>query len=336
MDINPDLHQAHKDSIDSITNDLDSAILQIKIAKIPQKTKFFQEHVINTVKNSSIEKLVVKYSDTTQILNIISMSNNRAVKNFAKNALLIGCNYIGTKNLLYGCINDTINIQALLSKYFGYGNFSILTDMASKKPTRLNMINELTNLLKNSKSGDTLFFLFSGHGTYTFDYSGDETDRYDEMIVPLDFSTNSCISDDLLGSIVKNNLKNGVTLFMLFDSCHSGTIVDLKYNYMNTDDNNKTTVNPKGFETSGSVYVISGCRDNQTSADAYVNYLNKNIYSGAMTYAFLKTINDLGTKITLKTLLTNMRTILRSQYYTQIPQLSSGKLVDINTTYVPI
>jgi hypothetical protein len=76
--------------------------------------------------------------------------------------------------------------------------------------------------------------------------------------------------------------------------------------------------------------MISGCKDNQTSADAYVNYLGSNINAGAMTYSFLKTFQDLGVNISLKTLLTNMRSILKKERYSQIPQLSSGTNININ------
>jgi hypothetical protein len=54
-----------------------------------------------------------------------------------------------------------------------------------------------------------------------------------------------------------------------------------------------------------------------------------------MTFSFLKTIQDLGKNITLKNLLVNMRTILRQNGYSQIPQLSSGTSIDINNITIP-
>ena len=248
---------------------------------------------------------------------------------------MIGINYIGTPNELYGCINDTNNIKNILQEKFNYNNFNILTDNTNQKPTKINIINELTNLLVNSHKGDTLFFLYSGHGTCTIDLNNDEMDEQDEIIVPLDaVSISSCIYDDELNQIIKNNLKNGVKLFMLFDSCFSGTVVDLKYNYLDSDNYNNTTVNPNVLETSGQVFMISGCKDNQTSADAFVNYNGQNTFAGAMTFSFLKTIQQLGTNITLKTLLQNMRTLLQENKYSQIPQLSSGTLIDIDNIYI--
>jgi len=188
-------------------------------------------------------------------------------------------------------------------------------------------------LLVNSNKGDSLFFLYSGHGTCTIDLNGDELDGQDEMIVPLDFSV---ISDDLLNQIIMSNLKEGVKLFMMFDSCFSGTVVDLKYNYMGSDNSNNTTINPNSSETISQVIMISGCKDNQTSADVVVNFNNNIINSGAMTFSFLKSIQDLGTNISLKTLLVNMRNILSQNGYSQIPQLSSGTKIDIDNTYISI
>jgi hypothetical protein len=250
-----------------------------------------------------------------------------------KKALLFGLNYIGTRNELFGCINDTNNIKDCLTNQFNYSSFNILTDKTNKKPTRQNIINELTSMLVNAKSGDNLFFLYSGHGTYTTDLNKDELDGRDELIIPLDaYNIKTCILDDELKKIITDKLKKDVKLFMLFDSCFSGTIMDLKYNYLV---NNKSLVlNPKNSNTLGQVICISGCNDNQTSADTYVNLSNSNMYSGAMTYSFIKSINQLGKNISLNNLIVSMRNILKTEGYTQIPQLSSGTNIDINTPII--
>ena len=56
-----------------------------------------------------------------------------------KNALLIGCNYIGTQYELSGCINDVVNIQHKLKTQYGFNNILIMTDTTSKKPTKANI-----------------------------------------------------------------------------------------------------------------------------------------------------------------------------------------------------
>ena len=251
-----------------------------------------------------------------------------------KSALLIGINYKGTQHALNGCINDTNNIKNLLEEKYAFNQFTFLTDDTNKKPTKENIITELTNLLVNASRGDTLFVLYSGHGTYTIDLNSDEDDGKDEIIMPID-ATNlkSCILDDELSQIIKTNLKPDVKLFALFDCCFSGTILDLKYTF---SDNTNVSINPKVSETNSQVIMISGCKDTQTSADTYVNLNGTNMASGAMTFSFLKTIHDLGTNIPLKTVFSSMRSLLKDNGYEQVPQLSSGKAIDINTMMLPL
>ena len=73
--------------------------------------------------------------------------------------------------------------------------------------------------------------------------------------------------------------------------------------------------------------MISGCTDQQTSADAFIAGKS----SGAMTFAFIQTINQYGTSITLKQLVTNMRQVLSDSDFEQIPQLAWGSVSDIDT-----
>jgi hypothetical protein len=58
---------------------------------------------------------------------------------------------------------------------------------------------------------------------------GDEVDGMDEVILPLDFKTKGYIVDDELHDLLVKPLKKGVRLTAIFDSCHSGTALDLPY-----------------------------------------------------------------------------------------------------------
>lgn len=318
-------------SLNSLANNLRQHIYVINRLNLSNNIRINLIKSVTTKYNNNVKKIQNKYDNEKNKLIQLNYLISSSTKN--KQALLIGINYIGTSNQLSGCINDTNNIKDFLKSKCNYNSFNILTDNTNKKPTKQNIINELTNLLVNANSGDNIFFLYSGHGTWTIDLSKDETDGRDEMIVPLDaIDTNTCILDDEINKIINKNLKKNVKLFMIFDSCFSGTVVDLKYNYLTglQSNSNSPIINPKGFDTSDQVIMISGCKDNQTSADAYVNYLGSNINAGAMTYSFLKTFQDLGVNISLKTLLTNMRSILKKERYSQIPQLSSGTNININ------
>lgn len=75
----------------------------------------------------------------------------------------------------------------------------------------------------------TDFFL--GHGGQTKDLDGDEPDGYDEVIYPVDFRQVGHITDDEMHRIMVRPLQAGVRLTAIFDSCHSGTALDLPYIY---------------------------------------------------------------------------------------------------------
>jgi len=245
-----------------------------------------------------------------------------------KNALLIGINYENTPYQLYGCINDANNLKTFLQTEKQWVYFTILTDKSSLKPTRQNILTELTRLLQTSIPGDVLFFSYSGHGTFTTDINKDELDGQDEMIVPLD---SKMIVDDELNKIIRDNLKTGVSLFCLFDSCFSGTVLDLKYNYLNSDYSNENTINPNVGETNGNVLMISGCMDSQTSMDAGFMQDGITKFSGAMTASFLNEVSQNGYQKSISQVLEGMRNFLKANDFTQIPQISTGKLTNMDT-----
>jgi len=248
-----------------------------------------------------------------------------------KKALCIGINYFGSQYELNGCLNDVNNIKSKLISSYGFIETDILVitdDITTSKikPTKTNMLDEIKNLLVNAKTNDLLFLCFSGHGSQTTDLNGDEKDGLDEMIISADLQS---INDDLLNSLIRTSIpasSTNVSLFVLFDSCHSGTMLDLKYQYIDTLNNNNLTLNEKNADTICNVVMISGCLDRQTSADAYIN--NKS--QGAMTWSFLESLNK-KPDITWKELIQSMRALLSTSQYEQIPQLSSGKILNLDS-----
>jgi hypothetical protein len=239
------------------------------------------------------------------------------VINPSKKALLFGLNYINTSNELRGCINDVNNI----GDYLKSKSYSItkLTDYTNPKPTRATIISELTNFLQKGKEGDKLFFHYSGHGSKLRDNNNDENDNQDETLEGLD---DKSVLDDELKDIIVNNLKPGVELIALIDACHSGTMLDLKYQYLN-DDNSETVIN-NNIETNGTVYMIGGSKDYQFSMDAFI----EGKWQGALSWAFKKTIST-NTNVTWKELIEKMRSLLNQNGFTQITQFASGKPMSV-------
>ncbi|KAI6245590.1 Metacaspase-1 [Erysiphe necator] len=153
-----------------------------------------------------------------------------------RKALLIGINYFGQKGQLRGCINDVKNMSEFLSQRYGYKSedMVILTDDQHNsvcQPTKANILRAMHWLVKDAQPNDSLFFHFSGHGGQTKDLDGDEEDGYDEVIYPVDFRRAGHIVDDDMHNILVRPLLAGVRLTAIFDSCHSGTALDLPYVY---------------------------------------------------------------------------------------------------------
>ncbi|KAL4997193.1 Metacaspase-1 [Aspergillus recurvatus] len=153
-----------------------------------------------------------------------------------RKALLIGINYFGQKGQLRGCINDVKNMSTYLNQNFGYAreDMVILTDDQQNpmsQPTKANILRAMHWLVKDAQPNDSLFFHYSGHGGQTPDLDGDEDDGYDEVIYPVDFRVAGHIVDDEMHRIMVKPLRPGVRLTAIFDSCHSGSALDLPYIY---------------------------------------------------------------------------------------------------------
>jgi hypothetical protein len=279
----------------------------------------------NYIRNYNLDVAVLldKYKSD---VNYINNANIPSVSTLRKKALLIGINYPNTEFPLDGCVNDINKMGTILVEKFGFQSVVKLHDTSSIFPTKTNILAQLTLLLSQSKSGDVLFFHYSGHGSQIKDTNGDDADGLDEVIIPSDyFSNKSIITDDEIKAIVQANLKEGVKLFVLMDCCHSGTIFDLKYNY---DTNWNPVVNDKSLDTIGDVIVISGCSDPQVSFDTKIN----NLYQGTTTWTFTSSVNS---TITWKQMINNMRQMLiKANLSEQVPQISTGKPFDINAVVV--
>lgn len=152
-----------------------------------------------------------------------------------RKALLVGINYRGTTAELRGCVRDVTFVHHLLTTKFGFRNseFVVLTDeptgisgVRKGPPTRRTILDSLRWLVGDTRPGDSLWFSFSGHGSQVRDTNGDESDGYDETILPVDYKRSGHIVDDELYDIVRRVCR-GSRLTVLLDACHSGMLAEL-------------------------------------------------------------------------------------------------------------
>ncbi len=239
-------------------------------------------------------------------------------------ALLFGLNYshcIKT-NKLNGCINDVYNMRDYLTTQYSIP-CDVYTDDGENyySTTKQGMIKRLYDLVDSSHIEPLDFALihYSGHGSYVRDKSFDESDGLDECIIPTDCETNGYILDDELSHILSQFNKN-TKIVCIFDCCHSATICDVKYSWEGSTKRRIENFNPR---IKSNVLTLSGCLDNQTSADAYIQ--DKSMFAGALTNALLtllKNENE-GLNNDIFKLIEELRKVLKEQGFEQIPKLCS-------------
>ncbi|KAG2134187.1 caspase domain-containing protein, partial [Suillus bovinus] len=243
-----------------------------------------------------------------------------------KKALCIGINYKGQRRELKGCVNDAHDVKRFLTSNWGYKNGDIVmlvddTDNPRQMPTRRNILDAMRWLVNDAHPHDALFFHYSGHGGQVPDKDGDEVDGLDEVIYPVDYKKAGMIVDDEMHRIMVKSLPMGCRLTAIFDSCHSGTALDLPFVYHSNGRLKESPVTPQAQAekaTGADVISFAGCRDNQTSADT----TQSGMAVGAMSYAFVASLTRKPVQ-SYQELLKSVRDILR-QHYRQKPQLSSS------------
>ena len=243
-----------------------------------------------------------------------------------KKALLIGINYYSSPSVrLNGCIDDVNNIRSVLIDAYDYDLANIVTlrddELRSQyQPTRDNIINNLRQLVSQTSQLEEIWIHYSGHGSQIQDQNDDEKSGMDSFLVPSDYEQRGFIIDDELLNIVKNIKCRAI---LAFDSCHSGTICDLpwSFEYKNASgfsiikNNNVVIQNPN-------IYMFSGCKDNQTSADAYSN--ESQDYMGAFTNALINALRMNRHNVNCMLLYRDICNYLKTNGFEQLPIFSSS------------
>lgn len=158
-----------------------------------------------------------------------------------KRALLIGCtkyDKLPETAHLKGPTNDVELMRKVLTARFGFADKDIVTlaelPKAAGRPTRANIKSHFERLAKEARPGDQVMILLSGHGNQQPDHEPlDEPDGLDETFLPCDCGpfdeekqmVVNAILDDELEAWSKAITDSGAALFLIFDCCHSGTML---------------------------------------------------------------------------------------------------------------
>ena len=264
----------------------------------------------------------------------------------AKRAFLVGINRYQIAGAdLRGCVNDVKDLSAALIEFHGFkkGDITVVTDLAATKKT---MQAGIKSLIRDSKKGDVALIHYSGHGSHVPDDNSDEADGRDEILCPTNLDWDDPLRDDWLRSTL-DGVKAGVNLTVIMDCCHSGTNTravtppdaPIKERYLPSPSALKAVESgrsvPKKVTTelrSSSraarkardivkaelpEVLITGCRDTQTSADAFINMR----YNGALTFALVEAIRKSKGRLTYRQLHDKAAATLKTRKFEQVPQL---------------
>lgn len=268
----------------------------------------------------------------------------------AKKALLIGINRYRIPGAdLRGCVNDVNSLGKILVDFCGFSkaDIAVLTD---DKATQAAMEKGIKALVAGGRKGDVLLMHYSGHGANVPDKNGDEADQRDEILCPHDLDWKKPLLDDWLRTSF-DKLRAGVSLTVIMDCCHSGSNTralfppDAKriprylpnpWDIMAEESGRKLRGKVTGTlrrstaatrKRSDVVTVdipellITGCRDTQTSADAFL----AGTYNGALTYALTTVLREAKGNIGNRDLHARAISWLKGEDFDQVPQLEGRK-----------
>jgi metacaspase-1 len=207
--------------------------------------------------------------------------------------------YNGWDGQLNACEADADDMRQIAQSQ----GFDVQGFLLTKDATAGAVKQAIEDAAQKLSEGDVLFLTYSGHGGQVPDTNSDEPDARDETWVLYD---RQLVDDELYAMWAR--FASGVRIFVLSDSCHSGTATRAMYEQTlipmtvergYTEDSSMRTkdlpipvqeetyrqhrdqydeiqrANPRAEEVdiAAGVILISGCQDNQLSLDGAQNGL---------------------------------------------------------------
>src|SRR5688572_1567714 len=241
--------------------------------------------------------------------------------------------------------NDIRFINAALIKN-GF-SLSNIDSLLNEKATKKNILNALDELYNKANIGDIVIFHFSGHGQQIQDDNGDETDGYDEALIPYDakgmynnvsYKGENHLRDDELGaklSKIRSKIGSKGSLVVIVDACHSGTATRSKEFSVSRGEAipfqapeykpklSKNAADIDGF-AEGASSTLSNMIVFSASSPNQVNYETKDADNngvGSLSYAFSKAVNDLPPNSSYYLLFQKIKAQIQANFPTQLPMI---------------
>jgi len=241
-------------------------------------------------------------------------------------AVFVGINAYPYPNALHGCLNDINDVGAAVVTVCHFDSTGIVV-LQDDKATADAIKATLQKVVAQLKADDRFLFWYSGHGAQLVD-----GDAATDVLCPVDFDFTQATSvsvQDLHD--IFSRIPSGVNAVWGSDSCHSGDLERDFYRH-GVPKMFRRAASHRGIAaptkvrtfrdvatTLPNVALISGCRSDQTSADAFI----EGRYNGAMTYFLLQTLRAQdGPNVPLTTLVPRVQSALKTAGYDQVPQLS--------------
>ncbi len=251
------------------------------------------------------------------IATICSMTSNAQ----HKRALIIGISDYGNPNEdpdrwsdISGA-NDIYLLEPLLQQE----GFEVET-LSNADATYKNIIDRLDAIASTSRAGDVVYLHFSMHGQPVEDLDGDESDGWDEALVPVDaqmvykagiYEGENHLLDDTLEKHfgqVRSAIGPEGQLFVVLDACHSGNasrglgehVRGTKIGFSSNPDNEfypETTDSNDYFSVATAagqspVLFLEACRSYQTNKE--IRDDDSDIWYGALSFHIAATIREGG------------------------------------------
>ena len=213
----------------------------------------------------------------------------------SKRAFLVGIsNYSSNLHLADGKgwndIHGENDVKLLVPTLKKQG-FSI-QKLCNREATANNIRKSLTSFSKKCKIGDIVYLHFSCHGQPFEDYDGDESDGWDEALVPFDalkeyqqgkYSGENHITDDELNTYLKT-IRNRVGpqgfVYVVIDACHAGS------SYRGDEEEDSVVIRgtDKGFSKSSKQYAPRIDKRGKIKVEKSANMANICILEACRSY----------------------------------------------------